>query len=225
MLVIDQDSRPACRREGRRPGHIHVSLPEPSGAAIFAHACKLGREGIVSKHREHAYQAGPSKAWLKTKNPAAPVRLAANMSPVTEPMQFWPPLHDHGGIGLCRSMSASRALSGLRSPAARWPSWATTGLMYRSKSDGYGAELCRTQNGRNVNYATFHAARRMDRGGTFEKRSLVRLLECGAYWPSRFSSEIAPSYSTKVLGQVSAATCNDALASPLLPRSSSHSPA
>jgi bifunctional non-homologous end joining protein LigD len=48
-------------------GHL-----EGDGAAIFAHACKLGAEGIVSKHREHAYRSGPSKAWLKIKNPAAP---------------------------------------------------------------------------------------------------------------------------------------------------------
>jgi bifunctional non-homologous end joining protein LigD len=45
---------------------------EGDGAAIFAHACKLGAEGIVSKHREHPYRSEPSKAWLKTKNPAAP---------------------------------------------------------------------------------------------------------------------------------------------------------
>jgi bifunctional non-homologous end joining protein LigD len=45
---------------------------EGDGAAIFAHACKLGCEGIVSKHREHPYRSGPSKAWLKTKNPMAP---------------------------------------------------------------------------------------------------------------------------------------------------------
>ena len=45
---------------------------EGDGAAIFAHACKLGAEGIVSKHREHPYRAGPSNAWLKTKNQAAP---------------------------------------------------------------------------------------------------------------------------------------------------------
>ena len=42
------------------------------GATIFAHACKLGLEGIVSKHREHPYRSGPSKAWLKIKNPIAP---------------------------------------------------------------------------------------------------------------------------------------------------------
>jgi ATP-dependent DNA ligase len=29
-------------------------------------------EGIVSKHREHPYRSGPSKVWLKIKNPAAP---------------------------------------------------------------------------------------------------------------------------------------------------------
>jgi bifunctional non-homologous end joining protein LigD len=42
------------------------------GAAIFAVACKLGCEGIVSKHRDRPYRSGPSKAWLKIKNPAAP---------------------------------------------------------------------------------------------------------------------------------------------------------
>ena len=48
---------------------------EGDGAAIFVQACKLGAEGIVSKHREHPYRAGPSKAWLKTKNPEAPGML------------------------------------------------------------------------------------------------------------------------------------------------------
>ena len=42
------------------------------GATIFKHACKLGLEGIVSKHREHPYRSGPSKVWLKIKNPLAP---------------------------------------------------------------------------------------------------------------------------------------------------------
>jgi bifunctional non-homologous end joining protein LigD len=45
---------------------------EGDGAAIFALACGLGAEGIVSKHRERAYRSGPSKTWLKIKNPAAP---------------------------------------------------------------------------------------------------------------------------------------------------------
>jgi bifunctional non-homologous end joining protein LigD len=54
------------------PGIQYSEHLEGDGAAIFAHACRLGAEGIVSKHREHPYRPGPSKAWLKTKNPAAP---------------------------------------------------------------------------------------------------------------------------------------------------------
>jgi bifunctional non-homologous end joining protein LigD len=45
---------------------------EGDGQTIFEHACKLRLEGIVSKHRERAYQSGRSKTWLKVKNPAAP---------------------------------------------------------------------------------------------------------------------------------------------------------
>jgi hypothetical protein len=41
------------------------------GAMIFAHACQMGFEGIVSKHRLRAYRSGPSKVWLKIKNPSA----------------------------------------------------------------------------------------------------------------------------------------------------------
>jgi bifunctional non-homologous end joining protein LigD len=45
------------------------------GATIFAHARKLGFEGIVSKHREHPYHSGRSKSWLKVKNPDSPAML------------------------------------------------------------------------------------------------------------------------------------------------------
>jgi bifunctional non-homologous end joining protein LigD len=55
-----------------RAGIRYSEHLEGDGAAIFAHACKLGCEGIVSKHRERPYRSGPSKVWLKIKNPAAP---------------------------------------------------------------------------------------------------------------------------------------------------------
>jgi bifunctional non-homologous end joining protein LigD len=45
---------------------------EGDGAIIFQHACKLGFEGIVSKHRAHPYRSGPTKSWIKVKNPNAP---------------------------------------------------------------------------------------------------------------------------------------------------------
>jgi bifunctional non-homologous end joining protein LigD len=47
------------------------------GATIFAHACKLGLEGIVSKRRDLPYRSGRCKAWIKIKNPASPAVLRA----------------------------------------------------------------------------------------------------------------------------------------------------
>jgi bifunctional non-homologous end joining protein LigD len=40
----------------------------------FAHICKLGLEGIVSKRRGAAYESGHSERWVKTINPNAPAR-------------------------------------------------------------------------------------------------------------------------------------------------------
>jgi bifunctional non-homologous end joining protein LigD len=39
------------------------------GPAIFEHVGQLGLEGIVSKHVDSFYRSGPSKMWLKSKNP------------------------------------------------------------------------------------------------------------------------------------------------------------
>jgi ATP-dependent DNA ligase len=44
---------------------------EGDGPTVFAHACKLGLEGIVSK-RISAYRSGRSPDWLKMKNANAP---------------------------------------------------------------------------------------------------------------------------------------------------------
>jgi bifunctional non-homologous end joining protein LigD len=40
---------------------------ETEGAPIFAEACRLGAEGIVSKRSDSAYTSGRSKSWLKIK--------------------------------------------------------------------------------------------------------------------------------------------------------------
>ncbi len=37
---------------------------------MFAHACKMGLEGIVSKRKDSVYRSGRSPDWLKMKNPA-----------------------------------------------------------------------------------------------------------------------------------------------------------
>ena len=43
---------------------------EADGPTVFAHACKLGLEGIVSKRKGSSYRSGRSPDWLKAKNPA-----------------------------------------------------------------------------------------------------------------------------------------------------------
>jgi ATP-dependent DNA ligase len=39
--------------------------------------CKLGLEGIVSKRLDAPYKSGPSKIWLKIKNPKLPAATRA----------------------------------------------------------------------------------------------------------------------------------------------------
>jgi bifunctional non-homologous end joining protein LigD len=41
------------------------------GATVFAHACRLGAEGIVSKKVDGAYHSGPCRVWIKVRNPAS----------------------------------------------------------------------------------------------------------------------------------------------------------
>jgi len=45
---------------------------EGDGPTVFAHACKMGLEGIVSKRLGSRYRSGRSPDWLKMKNPDAP---------------------------------------------------------------------------------------------------------------------------------------------------------
>ena len=54
----------------RRPQGVFVSEFERGeiGADLFRAACRMGLEGLVSKHRDRPYQAGRSKHWVKVKN-------------------------------------------------------------------------------------------------------------------------------------------------------------
>jgi bifunctional non-homologous end joining protein LigD len=45
---------------------------EGDGPTVFAYACKLGLEGIVSKRKDSPYRSGRSPDWLKMKNANAP---------------------------------------------------------------------------------------------------------------------------------------------------------
>ncbi len=50
-------------------GVVFSEAIEAEGAVVFAHACKLGLEGIVSKRAGSLYRSGASRSWLKSKNP------------------------------------------------------------------------------------------------------------------------------------------------------------
>jgi ATP-dependent DNA ligase len=38
------------------------------GPELFKAACRMGLEGLVSKHRERVYRGGRSLDWIKVKN-------------------------------------------------------------------------------------------------------------------------------------------------------------
>ena len=41
------------------------------GPVVFEHVRRMGLEGIVSKRTDAPYRSGPSKTWLKSKNPSS----------------------------------------------------------------------------------------------------------------------------------------------------------
>jgi bifunctional non-homologous end joining protein LigD len=62
-------------RHGR--GIQYVEHAESHGDRLFEAVCKLGLEGIVSKKLDAPYRSGPSKTWIKVKNPKAPAATRA----------------------------------------------------------------------------------------------------------------------------------------------------
>src|SRR5260370_35168387 len=52
------------------------------GPTVFAHACRLGAEGIVSKRVDGTYRSGPGPVWIKVRNPAS-------IAWQREPMETW----------------------------------------------------------------------------------------------------------------------------------------
>ena len=60
-----------------KKGIQYVAHVEGHGAEMFDAVCKLGLEGIVSKKLSAPYRSGPSKSWIKVKNPKAPAATRA----------------------------------------------------------------------------------------------------------------------------------------------------
>jgi ATP-dependent DNA ligase len=42
------------------------------GPELFRAACRMGLEGLVSKHRDRPYRGGRQKHWIKVKNRSHP---------------------------------------------------------------------------------------------------------------------------------------------------------
>ena len=60
-----------ARLLARRVDGIYLSRPFEQGEIgpdLFRHACLMGLEGMVSKHRESPYRGGRSDRWIKVKN-------------------------------------------------------------------------------------------------------------------------------------------------------------
>jgi bifunctional non-homologous end joining protein LigD len=60
-----------------REGIQYVEHAEGHGDKLFAAVCNLGLEGIVSKRSTSVYKSGPSKTWIKVKNPKSPAYTRA----------------------------------------------------------------------------------------------------------------------------------------------------
>ena len=58
----------------RRPDGITVAPFERGemGPDLFRAACRIGLEGLVSKHRDRPYRGGRQKYWIKVKNRSHP---------------------------------------------------------------------------------------------------------------------------------------------------------
>jgi bifunctional non-homologous end joining protein LigD len=56
-------------------GIVYNEHTEEDGTTVFRHACKLGFEGIVSKRLCAPYRSGPSRDWIKVKNPDSPAMM------------------------------------------------------------------------------------------------------------------------------------------------------
>jgi bifunctional non-homologous end joining protein LigD len=73
----DRKKRLARLLSGRRLGIVLSDHTDEDGTTIFLQACRMGLEGIVSKRLSAPYRSGPSRDWIKVKNPDSPAMIRA----------------------------------------------------------------------------------------------------------------------------------------------------
>jgi bifunctional non-homologous end joining protein LigD len=72
LPLVDRKAKLAKLLARAPAGIVFNEHTEEDGATVFRHACKLGLESIVSKRLTAPYRSGPSRDWLKVKNPDSP---------------------------------------------------------------------------------------------------------------------------------------------------------
>jgi bifunctional non-homologous end joining protein LigD len=77
MPLGDRKKRLARLLGKRRIGIVLSDHATEDGALLFVHACRLGPGGIVSKRLSAPYRSGPSRDWVKIKNPNSPAMIRA----------------------------------------------------------------------------------------------------------------------------------------------------
>jgi bifunctional non-homologous end joining protein LigD len=77
MPLLDRKRRLARLLGGRRLGIVLSDHTDEDGTTIFRQACLMGLEGIVSKRLSAPYRSGPSRDWIKVKNPDSPAMIRA----------------------------------------------------------------------------------------------------------------------------------------------------
>jgi bifunctional non-homologous end joining protein LigD len=70
QLPLSMRKTNLARLLARRVDGIHLADFEQGeiGPDLFRHACLMGLEGLVSKHRDSLYRAGRFRHWIKVKN-------------------------------------------------------------------------------------------------------------------------------------------------------------
>jgi bifunctional non-homologous end joining protein LigD len=71
---------------------------EADGPTVFAHACKMGLEGIVSKRKDSPYRSGRSPDWLKAKNPACEAVMRDGIGRARAARHFGQRYPERGGV-------------------------------------------------------------------------------------------------------------------------------
>jgi bifunctional non-homologous end joining protein LigD len=99
LPFLDRKAALARLLRDTEPGILLNEHIVKDGPTVFAHACRLGAESIVSKKIDGTYRSGPCRVWIKVRNPASiAVQSGAQREPPT----------------CCPSARSSRRLGGPR---------------------------------------------------------------------------------------------------------------